>query len=88
MSKVKKVNPNKSETQTIIRALSVHRHRVQLTAALETGCPRKARALTRYVIRQTARQFGAQSLSKGTSRILIRQVTKMADRLRRQGALA
>lgn len=88
MSNIKKVNPNTTETQTIIKALNVHKNRVQLTAALETGCPRKARTLARYVIRQTARRFGARTLSKGTSRFLISQVTTTAQRLRRQGVLA
>ena len=75
-------------TNSIIKALSVHRPRIQLAAAMETGCTVKAKALARHVLEQASRRLETSAIGKGTSGYLLRQVRLTAQAWRAQGVLA
>ena len=88
MSNIRKVTPNTQNITKILDGLKPLEPRLQLAAAMETGCPVKAERLTTYVMRQSAMRRGAAGLKRRPAHKLLADMSKYARRLKRAGVLA
>lgn len=88
MSNFKNISSFHQDTSEIIQSLKPLEPRLQLAAAMETGCPDKAQRLARLVIKQSALKRGQKGLHFKTFRKLLADLKRTANRLRRAGALA
>ena len=88
MVNIRKVQKQTPSLKSLVRALRPHEPRLQLAAALETGDPQRARRLTAYVLRQSARRRGAKGLQENPARKLHRDMKTLVAQLKANGALA
>ena len=80
--------PNPRRTRKLVEALRPLENRLQLAAAMETGCPNKAERLAQMVLWQSARRRGRAGLRANPARKLLRDLRTTAARMRRAGVLA
>ena len=72
----------------LCKAIHIHRPRVQMAAAMETGCAVQAKSLANLVLERASKRLSRKSLGKGMSAYLLREVRTTAATWRADGVLA